>query len=186
MIPLLISTLTTSVAFLSFYLAESAMGDIMGPLFVVISFALVSSWIIGLTIIPLLAYFFVRVKQKKAGARKKSIFDILQKFYVWILAGVLKVRLLFVVAMLVLFFVSLKGFAFVPFIFFPDSDRNMVTVDINLPLGTKIEKTLAVVEKIEEHIMENLKVGENREKGIVDWSSYIGEGPESSSTTPSS
>ncbi len=52
MIPLLISTLTTSVAFLSFYLAESAMGDIMGPLFVVISFALVSSWIIGLTIIP--------------------------------------------------------------------------------------------------------------------------------------
>ena len=81
--------------------------------------------------------------------------------------------------MVIVFAVSLKGFGYVPFIFFPDSDRNMVTVDINLPLGTNIEKTLAVVGKIEEHIMQNLKVGENRQKGIVDWSSYIGEGPES-------
>ena len=36
-IPLLISTLTTSAAFMSFYLAESIMGDIVGPIFVVIS-----------------------------------------------------------------------------------------------------------------------------------------------------
>ena len=39
-IPLLISTLTTSAAFLSFFLAESIMGDIVGPLFVVITSAL--------------------------------------------------------------------------------------------------------------------------------------------------
>ena len=39
--PLLISTLTTSAAFLSFYLAESTMGDIVGPIFVVISMAFV-------------------------------------------------------------------------------------------------------------------------------------------------
>ena len=179
MIPLLISTLTTSAAFLAFYLAESTMGDIMGPLFVVISFALVSSWLVGLTIIPLLAYYFIRVKKKKAGAEKKSIFDILQKFYVWVLTWVLKARLLFIAVMVVVFVLSLKGFGYVPFIFFPDSDRNMVTIDINLPLGTKIEKTRALVETLEEHIMENLKTGENRQKGIVDWSSYIGEGPES-------
>ena len=42
--PLLISTATTSAAFLSFFLAESVMGDIVGPLFVVISLALGSSW----------------------------------------------------------------------------------------------------------------------------------------------
>ena len=36
-------TLTTSAAFLSFYLAESTMGDIVGPIFVVISMALLSS-----------------------------------------------------------------------------------------------------------------------------------------------
>ncbi|MFT5973513.1 MAG: multidrug efflux pump subunit AcrB, partial [Cryomorphaceae bacterium] len=35
--PLLISTLTTSAAFLSFYLAQSVMGDIVGPIFLVIT-----------------------------------------------------------------------------------------------------------------------------------------------------
>lgn len=178
MIPLLISTLTTSAAFLSFFLAESVMGDIMGPLFVVISFALISSWLISLTIIPLLAYFFIRV-QPKGGTDKKSIFDRLQRVYGIILNWVLKARITFIIAMFAIFVISLQGFGMVPFIFFPDSDRNMLTIDINLPQGTKIEKTIGVVEKIEEHILENLKVTKNRPQGIVDWSSYIGEGPES-------
>lgn len=181
MIPLLISTLTTSAAFLSFFLAESVMGDLMGPLFVVISFALISSWIVSLTIIPLLAYWFFKVKQtgQKTAKQKKTIFDILNKGYVFILNWVLKAKIIFVCAMLVAFFVSLKGFGLVPFIFFPDSDRNMITVDINLPTSTKIDKTLAVVKKIEAYIMSDLKTGSNRSKGVVDWSSYIGEGPES-------
>jgi len=179
MIPLLISTLTTSAAFLSFFLAESAMGDIMGPLFVVISFALVSSWIMSLTIIPLLAYNFVKVKKKDGTKGKKSIFDLLNKVYIFILNWVLKLKRVFVLLMVVAFFVSLKGFGLVPFIFFPDSDRNMITVDINLPLGTKIENTLAIVKEIEGHIVSDLKTGPERQKGITDWSSYIGEGPES-------
>lgn len=179
MVPLLISTLTTSAAFLSFFLAESTMGDIMGPLFVVISFALVSSWVISLTVIPLLAYLFVKVKSDNNQKEKKSIFDFLQRLYIIVLNLILKIKLFFIAAMIAVFFISLKGFGLVPFIFFPDSDRNMVTVDINLPLGTRIDKTLGVVQRIEEHIARHLQVGEGREKGIVDWSSYIGQGPES-------
>jgi multidrug efflux pump subunit AcrB len=179
LVPLLISTLTTSAAFLSFFLAESVMGDIMGPLFVVISFALISSWLMSLSIIPLLAHSFIKVKSKKGTKKKVTIFDRLQKVYIILLNLVLKARLLFLAAMLILFVVSLKGFSLVPFIFFPDSDRNMITIDINLPLGTKIEKTRALVEGIERHIASNLKVNEERTRGVVDWSSYIGEGPES-------
>ena len=47
MIPLLISSLTTSAAFLAFYLAESSMGEIMGPLFSVISFGVIIILVIG-------------------------------------------------------------------------------------------------------------------------------------------
>lgn len=181
MVPLLISTLTTSAAFLSFFLAESIMGDIVGPIFVVISFALLSSWIISLTIIPLLAYGFVKPKKTGTGepARKKSVFEVLNKGYLFVLKWALKAKIIFICAMLAVFFLSLKGFGLVPFIFFPDSDRNMITVDINLPLGARIERTLAVVKSIEVHIQSHLKTGENRTQGIVDWSSYIGQGPES-------
>lgn len=177
-IPLLISTLTTSAAFLSFFLAESTMGDIMGPLFVVITFALVSSWITSLTIIPLLAYYFITVK-KKNTEQDKGLFAILNRMYMIVLKPVLRFKWLFILLMLGVFFLSLKGFTRIPFIFFPDSDRNMITVDINLPLGTKIDTTRELVEKIDGFIFKELRVSEERLQGVVDWSSYIGEGPDS-------
>lgn len=176
-IPLLISTLTTSAAFLAFYLAESIMGDIVGPLFVVISLALLSSWILSLTVIPLLGYYFIRIKNK--GRQRRSIFDWLRYRYLKALPWVLKTRLVFVIGMLLLFVISLKGFGMVPFIFFPDSDRNLVTVDINLPLGTKIETTLAVTAAIDAHIQNELLTGPDRKRGVEDWSAYIGQGPQS-------
>ena len=71
--PLLISTLTTSAAFLAFYMAKSTMGDIMGPIFVVITIALVSSWIISLSIITLFCVYFLKVKKTKNN--KKSFLD---------------------------------------------------------------------------------------------------------------
>jgi multidrug efflux pump subunit AcrB len=153
------------------------MGDIMGPLFVVISFALISSWLISLTIIPLLAYYLIKIKQKKT--EKSSVFDYLNKGYIFVLRQVLKWKRVFVVFMVAVFFVSLIGFGILPFIFFPDSDRNMITMDINLPLGTKIEKTAAVVQAIETYISSDLKTGPEKNKGITDWSSFIGEGPQS-------
>ena len=47
------------------------------------------------------------------------------------------------------FFLSLYGFGFIPFVFFPDSDRNMITVDINLPQGTRVEATQNVIKDID-------------------------------------
>ena len=71
--PLLISTLTTSAAFLAFYLAESTMGDIVGPIFVVISLALLSSWLLALTVITLFCFLFLKIKPKEE--RKPSVID---------------------------------------------------------------------------------------------------------------
>ena len=80
---------------------------------------------------------------------------------------------------MILFFGSLSLFGSIPFIFFPDSDRNLVTLDMNLPLGTKIEETERTVNQIEDFIRAELLVGEGRDKGITDWSAFIGEGPSS-------
>lgn len=178
--PLLISTLTTAVAFMSFYLAESVMGDIVGPIFLVITIALVSSWFISLTIITLLSYLFMKVKPKDA---KKSVIDKtiewLKGHYKNLILISLRHKGKVMLLIIGMFIIALFGFTKIEFLFFPDSNRNMITVDINLPLGTNIERTTQVVSDIEAFIEASLKTNETKTEGIVDWSSYVGEGPES-------
>ena len=179
--PLLISTLTTSAAFLAFYLAESTMGDIVGPIFVVISLALLSSWLMALSVITLFCYMFLKIAPK--GSKKPSLIDrtiqILKGYYKDLILWALTKKYLVIGGIFLAFFLSLYGFTKIPFVFFPDSDRNMITVDINLPQGTKIERTSEVVLDIEKFIQDSLQTNVTRPNGIVDWSSYIGEGPES-------
>ncbi|WP_422858444.1 efflux RND transporter permease subunit [Flagellimonas sp. S174] len=179
--PLLISTLTTSAAFLAFYLSPTTMGDIVGPIFVVITIALMSSWLIALTVITMFCYMFLKVAPK--GEKKPSLVDRIinsaKRYYKDLILLALRHKYKVIVGIFLAFFLSLYGFGYIPFIFFPDSDRNMVTIDINLPEGNKIESTTKVVNQIEGFMADSLKVNTEREKGIVSWSSYIGEGPES-------
>ncbi len=179
--PLLISTLTTSAAFLAFFLSPTTMGDIVGPIFVVITIALLSSWIIALTVITLFCYLFLKVAPK--GEKKPSFIDrIINKLKVYykdlILLALLN-KWKVIIGIFLIFFASLYGFTKIPFIFFPDSDRNMITININLPEGNKIERTTEVVKRIEQFMADSLQVNDSRTAGISDWSSYIGEGPES-------
>jgi len=179
LVPLLISSLTTSAAFLSFFLAESTMGEIVGPLFSVISIALLSSWLLSLTLVPLLAVTMIKVKKIKEGSEKSTIFDKFKKRYKsWLLFS-LQRRVLFLITIIALFFGAIFSFSSIPFIFFPDSERNLVTLDLNLPLGTKIERTNEAVSILETFISKELLVDENRQKGITNWSSFIGQGPAS-------
>lgn len=181
--PLLISTLTTSAAFLAFYLAESSMGDIMGPLFVVISIALLSSWVMALSVITLFCVFFLKVEVKVKGETKLSFLDQmienLKMQYKGLVLFALRWKKSMLLSIVIMFVASLYGFTKLPFVFFPDSDRNMITVDINLPENTKIERTEEVVQRIEAYINSDLIVNSDREEGIVDWSAFIGEGPSS-------
>jgi multidrug efflux pump subunit AcrB len=179
--PLLISTLTTSAAFLAFYMAESTMGDIVGPIFVVISLALLSSWFLALTVITLLCFLFLKVtpKAEKKASFIDKIINKLKLYYKNLILSALAYKRLVIIGIFAAFFISLLGFTKIPFVFFSDSDRNMVTVDINLPQGTRIEATKAIVERLEAYITAELLVNETRANGITDWSSYIGAGPES-------
>ncbi|AFU70388.1 cation/multidrug efflux pump, AcrB family [Psychroflexus torquis ATCC 700755] len=179
--PLLISTLTTSIAFLAFYLSPTNMGDIVGPIFIIVSIALLSSWVVALSVITTFCYLFLKVIPKKE--RKQSSIDKvinnLKKQYKNIIIKSLHHKWKVVSVIGIAFILSLVGFTQIPFLFFPDSDRNMITVDVNLPEGTKIEATTAVVKELEQYMKDSLQVNNKRSNGILDWSSYIGQGPES-------
>lgn len=176
MVPLLISTLTTSAAFLSFYLADGTMGDMMGNIFLVITMALLSSWLMAFTIIPLFGNALLKVTQGEEA--HKTIFDYFKGYYNRLLDRALKKPGLTILIITVLFFISLYGFTFIPSIFMPPNDRNLVIVDINYPLGTKIETTDSRVALLDSYIKDSLLANETNEEGIMDWSSYIGKGPE--------
>ena len=179
--PLLISTLTTSAAFLSFYLSPTTMGEIVGPIFVIISIALLSSWLIALTIITMFCYLFLKIEPK--GTKKPSLVDriinTMKDKYKDLILVALRHKWKTIIGIFAAFIISLYGFGYIPFIFFPDSDRNLITLDVNLPEGTKIETTAKVVERLEQYIIDSLKVNENKPDGIISWSSYTGKGPES-------
>lgn len=180
--PLLISTLTTSAAFLSFYMAESSMGDIMGPIFVVITIALLSSWIISLSIITLFCVFFLKVKKKEKGQKPgflDRVINNLKLKYKDLILIALAYKRLVLISILGLFILSLWGFGKLPFVFFPDSDRNMITIDVNLPEGTKVETTQNLVAEIGKYIDDSLKVTDTHPIGILDYSAFMGEGPSS-------
>ncbi|WP_205727991.1 efflux RND transporter permease subunit [Flammeovirga pectinis] len=179
--PLLISTLTTSAAFLSFYMAESMMGDIMGPIFIVISIALIASWVISLSVISLLCVYFLKVKQQ--GEAKKRYLDrmiyTMKLGYEKLIIVALTYKKSVVVGVFLMFVMSIFSFGFLDVLFFPNSDRNMITIDINLPQGTRIEKTQELVKEIEIYFKNNLMVNKERKEGITTWTSFIGEGPSS-------
>ncbi len=180
--PLLISTLTTSAAFLAFFMAESVMGDIMGPIFVVITIALLSSWIIALSITTLFCVYFLKVKKKEKGDGQKvgfvdRLINNLKRKYKELIMLALNWKRSFLFGIVGLFVLSIFGFGFLAFVFFPDSDRNMITANINLPEGTKIERTQEMVLAIEDFIKKELQISDKRADGIIDWSAYIGQGP---------
>ncbi len=178
-IPLLISTLTTSVAFMSFYLAEGTMGDIVGPLFVVITIALLCSWVLSMTMITMLGYYFL--KSNTTGPKKLSwvdqFIDYLKSQYHKLIQIALNAKITSLLLIIGLFFGSLMLFNKIPFLFFPESERNLVTIDIKLPQGTRLETTKKVVEDLETY-MENKLVRDKADaKGILNWSAFIGKGP---------
>jgi multidrug efflux pump subunit AcrB len=181
-IPLLISTLTTSAAFLAFYLAQNTMGEMMGNIFIVISIALLSSWILALSIVAMLAVYFMKVKPKAGTTEKKSIFDRLNVGYTKLLKAALNFPRLSVLVIIAMFVGSLLLFPLLPFIFMPDSDRNLVVVNVDLPLGSKIEETEKVVDQISDFISKELWASndpEQADKGVVSWASFISKGPNS-------
>ena len=172
-IPLLTSSLTTAAAFLPIYLAESNTGEYTAPLFKVVTIALLSSWILSLTMTPFLCVSFMKVKKKTEEGIYSSRF---YRGYRGFLLGILRHRALTILVTLAAFSLAMFGFRFLPNIFFPQNDKAIMTAEFELPPGTPIERTEEMVKDIEAFMSENLVAGPGRPEGIVNWATFIGQG----------
>ncbi|MFH1878790.1 MAG: efflux RND transporter permease subunit [Candidatus Omnitrophota bacterium] len=74
LVPLLTSTLTTCAAFLPIALAKSAVGEYCFSLFQVVTISLLCSWFIGLTVIPLFCFKFLRFDSPESPVFRNRAF----------------------------------------------------------------------------------------------------------------
>ncbi len=171
-IPLLTSSLTTAAAFLPIYLAESNVGEYTAPIFQVVTLTLLCSWLLALTMIPWLCVMYLRVPPMASGDPFQSRFYAL---YRGLLIRLVQHPWQTIGLVAIIFVLSLYGFTRLPVYFFPANDKPTFTAKLEFPNGTPIEKTDAMVAQFEQFMTTNLKTTANREEGIVNWSSFIGE-----------
>ncbi len=164
--PMLTGTLVTAAGFIPVGLNDSAAGEFTFTLFVVISVALIVSWLVAVLFTPLLGVSLLPKTMKGHHETGKSFvargFDRALEFCMnrrWLTIG----------ATLGAFALALFGMGFVQQQFFPSSDRPELIVDWNLPQNASIFDTDAQMKRFEAEMLEG-------EKDIALYSSYVGEG----------
>lgn len=170
-VPLLTSSLTTAAAFLPIFLAESSTGEYTASLFKVVSITLLCSWLLSMTVIPMLCVNFMKVK-KTTG----KVDSPLLLAYQATLKNLLRFRWLTLSVTLVMIIVSVWGLSFIPKLFFPPSDRAFFKMELELPIGTSLAATERVTKDIESFIIEELKATTVDDVGVTNWVTYIGNG----------
>ena len=187
-IPLLVSSLTTVAAFLPIVLAESAVGEYTAPLAQVIAITLLSSWVLAITMIPLLCMIFLRVGRDRAaragataetgkdGKDGKDGFDTsFYRRYRGVLTLLLRRPLVTVLGAFGVLVATLGLFRLVEQSFFPDSREVLFTGGFEFPHGTPFAYTEAAMLDIEGFLIEELAAREDRE-GVRNWAFFVGGG----------
>ncbi|MBX2810559.1 MAG: efflux RND transporter permease subunit [Myxococcales bacterium] len=174
-IPLFVSSLTTASAFLPIYLAEAAVGEYTGSLFVVVSATLLVSWFLALTMIPLLCVFFMKISKQQT---EESYSGWFYRVYRGTLVFVLRQRIFAILVLLAAFFGTLPLWGLVPSIFFPEEERAFFMAKFELPPGSSMQATLDMSERIDRFIQDELTQNSENVEGVTSWTSFIGETPQ--------
>lgn len=152
------STLTTIAVFFPMMFASGIAGQLSQPLSLTVAFALLASLFIALTIIPMLASWFFKIKSRKGGSQFKlgaDKFIGFRNFYEKWLKGALKRRKIVLISVLVLFVISIVVATFLGAEFMPEADQGMVILKLRMPVGTNIHETNRVINYAEEQVLKD-------------------------------
>ncbi len=139
-IPLLGATVIGIMAFAGIGLSPDATGEFLFSLFAVIGISLLLSWVLAITVTPMLGHYFF--KQGKEG-EVDAYSGILFRVYGAILRWALWFRWLVVAGLVAVTVVCYAGFGLMKQQFFPNSNTPLFFVHYKLPQGTPIARTAA-------------------------------------------
>ncbi|MCP5051135.1 MAG: efflux RND transporter permease subunit [bacterium] len=151
------STLTTVAVFFPMLFATGIAGTLSRGLAVAVSFALLSSLFVALTIIPMLAARFFRGPglQKQRIRTGGKTFAKFRDFYKKQLRRALKRRRLVLVSVFLLFVLALTLTFFLGSEFLPDADQAVLFLKLRMPVGTNLTETSRVMKYLEDQAIKN-------------------------------
>ena len=145
--PLLAATVIGILAFAGIGLSQDTTGDFMFSLFAVICISLLLSWILAVTVTPLLGHYLFT--QKEAGEDAGHYDGGGYRFYKGLLGAALRFPRITVLVLVATTAVSVMGFALVKQSFFPPSNTPIFYINYTLPQGSDIRATEADIADIE-------------------------------------
>jgi len=146
------STLTTIAVFFPMVFAQGITGKLTRGLALAITFSLLASLFVALTVVPMVASLLFKANNKQGTEGKKKWsrqFEKSKNFYRKILHRSLRRRWWILGGVLGLLSLS---FVIIPFLgteFMPAMDREMIILSIKMPVGTSLEETNRVVTMVE-------------------------------------
>ncbi|MBE2181948.1 MAG: efflux RND transporter permease subunit [Anaerolineae bacterium] len=152
------ATVITVVVFLPLGLTGGIIGEFFLPFGLAVTYALLSSFVIAITVVPVLAYMLLSISEMQDEHET----GVLERFYLPILGWSLA-KPAHRAAVLGIAFLSLiiggALFASRPQAFLPSFGEPQIGVTVNLPLGTKILETNELVAEFEERLHSDLPEG---------------------------
>jgi HAE1 family hydrophobic/amphiphilic exporter-1 len=152
------STLTNVAVFVPLGGMQGIMGQIISHFAYTVVISTIFSIVVSFTITPLLASRLLPEGRKKENAVSKKLdafFHKLETLYAASIAALLKSRLrsvLFIAAVFVLFAASVAGFTKIKMELVPRADGGKIQVDVELPQGSGLEQTAALLANIERRL----------------------------------
>ncbi|MBK8026258.1 MAG: efflux RND transporter permease subunit [Chloroflexi bacterium] len=146
------ATVITVVVFLPLGLTGGIIGEFFLPFGLAVTYALGSSFVVAITVVPVAAYLLLdprEIGHEAEGAPERVYLPVLR----WALDKRLNAAIILVVAFVSLIFSGvLLGSR--PLAFLPDFGEPQITVSVSMPPGTKILDTNAKVVEFEQVIRE--------------------------------
>lgn len=151
------STLTTVVIFIPLAFIPGVVGEFFSPFAISVSLALLASTVVAITIVPVLAASLLR----RGDFSDDSISDsapadrmsMIQRIYSPMLLWAIRYKFLTVAIAIIITGASLGLITFIPITFFPATAPEYLTINVELPVGTSVERTYEEALAIEESLV---------------------------------
>ncbi len=158
------STLTTIAVFVPIVFVEGLIGTIFKDFALTVTLSLGASLLVSLTLIPVLSSKILTMDNGAGETKQKrrklqpvydvfdNIFAKMENAYKKLLAVGLERRKTVIIVSVVIFAISITSLFGVATEFIPAMDEGTMSIDISMPLGTKIEKMDKLARVIEEKL----------------------------------